>query len=85
MSDDVSLHSEHSKRRPVNLTIRADVLAEAKALKLNASQAAETGIIAAVKKAREEEWLRNSQEAIRGYNERIEKSGPLLRPRWARD
>jgi antitoxin CcdA len=61
------------------------VLADAKALKLNASKAAETGIIAAVKKAREEEWLRDSQEAIHGYNERIEKSGPLLRPRWARD
>lgn len=84
MSDDASLHSEHSKRRPVNLTIRADVLAEAKELKLNASQAAETGIIAAVKKAREEEWLRDSKQAILAYNERIEKSGPLLRARWAR-
>jgi antitoxin CcdA len=76
---------ESSKRRPVNLTIRADVLDEAKVLKLNTSQAAETGIIAAVRRANEQKWLRDSQSAIEAYNKRIDKSGPLLTPSWARD
>ena len=74
-----------SRRRPVNLTIRADLLKEASELKLNASQAAESGIVAAVKRAREEEWLRNSGKALLAHNERIEKSGPLLTPAWSRD
>ena len=78
-------HNEHSKRRPVNLTIRADVLDEAKALKLNTSQAAEIGIIAAVRKAHEQEWLRDSQDALQAHNKRVDKSGPLLTPGWARD
>ena len=40
-----SSEQDTSKRRPINLTIRKDVLKEAKALKLNTSKAAEAGII----------------------------------------
>jgi len=77
---------EHdTKRRPVNLTIRADILREAKALKLNASQSAEMGILAAIKKAREELWLKENVKALQAHNERIEKTGPLLTPPWSRD
>lgn len=36
------------KRRPVNLSIREDILSEVKALKLNASKAAEAAIVAAI-------------------------------------
>lgn len=82
---DTILNSLPSKRRPVNLTIREDVLKEAKALHLNASQAAETGIIAAVKQAREREWLKNSRDAILAHNKRIDKEGTLLTPSWVRD
>lgn len=74
-----------SKRRPVNLTIREDLMKEAKALKLNISQAAENGIIASVKQAQEQEWLKNNQKAIQAHNERIDKTGPLLTPAWKRD
>ncbi len=74
---------ETSKRRPINLTIRTDILNEAKSLKLNASKAAETGIIAAIKIAREEEWLETNSSAILAHNKRIEKDGPLLTPNWA--
>ena len=74
-----------SKRRPVNLTIRADLLKEAVELNLNASQAAESGIVAAVKKAREQEWLKKNKKALLAHNERVEKSGPLLTPAWSGD
>ncbi len=82
---ETTLSHPPSKRRPVNLTIREDILKEAKALKLNASQAAETGIIAAVRHAREQEWLKNNQGAIQAHNKRIDKDGPLLTPTWGRD
>lgn len=80
-----SVEKRSSARRPVNLTIRSDVLDEAKALKLNTSQAAERGIIEAVRRAHEEEWLKENRAALEAHNQRIEKSGPLLTPGWARD
>ena len=78
----ISSHQEASKRRPVNLTVREDVLDEAKSLQLNASKAAEAGIINAIKNAREQEWLEESKIALKAHNARIEKSGTLLTPDW---
>lgn len=72
------------RRRGVNLTIPEDVIAEAKALKLNASQAAEAGIRAAIARAREEEWRREAAPAIEAHNERILSRGTHLKPLWAR-
>ncbi|MBQ0770978.1 MAG: type II toxin-antitoxin system CcdA family antitoxin [Sphingomonadales bacterium] len=73
------------KRRPINLTIREDILREAKALKLNASKAAEAGIEAAIRQAREENWRAENREAIAAHNQRVAESGPLLVPDWADD
>ena len=73
------------KRRPINLTIREDILSEAKALKLNASKAAEAGIEAAIKQAREDNWLAENRDTIAAHNQRVAESGPLLVPDWADD
>ena len=83
MSATVSQQSP--KRRPINLTIRDDILSEAKALKLNASKAAEAGIEAAIRQAREENWLAENQDSIAAHNQRVAESGPLLVPDWADD
>ena len=83
MSSTVRLQSP--KRRPVNLTIREDILSDAKALNLNASKAAEAGIEAAIKQAREENWLAENQDTIAAHNQRVAESGPLLVPDWADD
>lgn len=73
-----------SKRRAVNLTIRQDVLQAAKDLDLNTSQAAEAGIIQAIRQTKESEWLVNHVSAISAYNDRIDRDGVLLQPVWAR-
>lgn len=73
------------RRRPVNLTLPEDLLSEAKTLNVNASREAEAGIRMAVKKAREEEWLKSNRAAIDAHNKRVDKSGPLLTPSWAKD
>lgn len=73
------------KRRPVNLSIREDILSDAKALNLNASKAAEAGIEAAIKQAREANWLAENQDTIAAHNQRVAESGPLLIPDWADD
>ena len=74
-----------SKRRAVNLTIRTDLLVEAKTNNVNASRAAEAGIAAAVKTAKEEAWLRNNRAALDAHNERIRKHGLLIKPYWDED
>lgn len=73
------------RRRSVNLTIREDIIAVAKALGVNASKAAESGIRAAVEAKRAEQWLKENAAGIRAHNGRIEKSGPLLTPDWTVD
>jgi antitoxin CcdA len=78
----ISPEQKISKRRPVNLTIREDVLHEAKSLKLNTSKAAERGIINAVREARAQKWLEENQSALQAHNERIDKQGTLLKPSW---
>ena len=74
---------EKPKRRPVNLTIREDVIKAAKSLNLNASKAAETGIINAVRETRAQEWLDENRPALQAHNKRVETEGTLLKPSWA--
>ncbi len=76
-------NTKTSKRRPVNLTIREDVIKEARALGLNASQAAEAGIAAAIKAARQAQWIADNSEAINDHNARVDKRGVLIEPSWA--
>ena len=83
--DSITTPPEKTKRRAANLTIRADLLQQAKSLGLNTSRAAEAGIAAAVKTARERQWLEENKDAIAAYNERIEKQGLLLTPYWAEE
>ena len=84
----MSMAYEHSnvdtKKRPINLTIPADLIEQAKELDLNTSQAAEAGIVAAVKTARENAWLEENKAAIAAYNERVDREGLLIRPYWAK-
>lgn len=71
------------RRQAVNLSIRADIIKEAKALGINASRVAEDGLAAAVKKAKEEEWLKGAQAAIKAHNERVDRDGgPLIKSHW---
>lgn len=73
---------ESAKKRPVSLTVRTDLIKEARALRLNTSRAAEAGIEAAVRKAKEDAWRSESKAAIEAYNERIARTGTLLKPIW---
>lgn len=82
MGLETNSETEASKKRPVTVTVRADLLDQVRTLDLNASQAAEDGMKAAVKRAREQAWLSESADAIRAYNERIATTGMLITPSW---
>lgn len=74
--------TQPSARRATNVSLRTDLTEEARRLGLNVSQACETGLAAAVKEAREAEWLEQNREALEQWNEWVEKNGlPLARYR----
>ena len=75
-------YTQPSRRKRTNLTVREDIMAEAKALGLNTSRAAEAGIAAAVKAEKDRRWLEVNADAIKAHNERIEREGPLLGTPW---
>ena len=69
-------------RRPVNVSLSADVVAEAKELGINLSKACETGLAAEVKRERERRWKEENREAIESWNRWLEKNGlPLAKYR----
>lgn len=61
------------KRRAVNLTLRADLLDEARQLGVGVSRAAEAGLAAAVRQARSDVWRRDNAAAIEGYNDQVDE------------
>ena len=74
--------SPTQKRRAATFTVRPELLEQARALKLNASRAAEAGLEAAIKDAMGKAWLAENKPAIDAYNERIAKQGMLITPIW---
>lgn len=69
-------------RRPANVSIRAQLLAEAKALDVNISRAAERGLEAAIAERRASLWLQENREALESSNAFVEQHGlPLAKHR----
>lgn len=79
--------SQPSERvaRNTQVTLDEDVLEAAHALGIDLGEAAEAGVAAAVRCAREKAWLEENREAIAAYNDRIRREGTLLTPQWAED
>ncbi|WP_233873661.1 type II toxin-antitoxin system CcdA family antitoxin [Paraburkholderia adhaesiva] len=69
-------------KKAANVSLAESLLAEAKELGLNVSQAAEAGLAKAVSDERAARWLRENAEAIASSNAYVEKHGlPLARYR----
>jgi antitoxin CcdA len=78
-----SLAAAHQTcRKATNVSLDAALLAEAKALRINVSQAAEAGLSHAVAEKRAELWLTANREALESSNAYVEAHGlPLARHR----
>lgn len=69
-------------RKSTNLTLGSSLVAEARALGVNISQAAEVGIAAAVAQRRQARWLAENKEALDSSNAFVEQHGlPLAQYR----
>ena len=76
-----AMNTQPSKK-PANLSLDRDLLSEAKALNINVSSAAETGVREAVRSAKAARWLEENAKAIESSNHWVEKHGiPLERYR----
>jgi antitoxin CcdA len=75
-------YEQPAPRKRVNLTVREDIMSEARALGLNTSRAAEAGIEAAVREEKGRRWRDDNREAIEAHNRRIEREGTLLPTPW---
>jgi antitoxin CcdA len=62
-------------KKAANLTVRADLLEEARARKINLSHTLEVALAAELKRQREAEWLEQNKAAIDAYNRHVEKHG----------
>jgi antitoxin CcdA len=64
-----------ASRKAANLSLDSELLSQARELDINLSRAAEDGIAQAVKAERGRRWLEENAEAIKAYNDYIEKNG----------
>lgn len=62
-------------KRATNVSLAETLLAEAKALRINVSQAAEAGVARAVAEKRAELWVAQNQKAFECWNAYVEKNG----------
>ncbi len=68
-------HPRNGTKRPVNLSLDADLLQAGKDLGLNLSAVAEEALAYAVSAKLAERWTEENQAAIASYNQRVEAAG----------
>jgi len=69
-------------KKATNVSLTETLLAEAKELRINVSQAAEAGVAKAVAEKRAELWLAENKKAFGCWNAYVEKNGlPLAKYR----
>jgi antitoxin CcdA len=82
---ETNIHADQRKKRAISVTVREILVDEARAYGLNTSRAAEAGIEAAVRQAKEQAWLADNADALRAHRERVASEGMLITPPWLED
>lgn len=62
-------------KKAANLSVRADLLEEARAFKINLSQTLEAALRVQIRKEKEHQWLEENRAAIDAYNREIAEHG----------
>ncbi len=71
-----------TRRKPTNLSLEVDLVAEARRLGISLSRAAEAGLRCAVAEEAKRRWQEENAEGIRQMNAYVEKHGlPLAKYR----
>ena len=71
-----------ASKRPTNVSLRSDLIDEARKLGINISEACEQGLRNEVARTQAEQWLEKNRAAIESSNAYVERHGlPLARYR----
>jgi len=71
-----------TQRKPINLSLDTEIIEEAKALGINMSRSAETGIAQAIVDEKSRLWLLENADALKSSNEYVKRNGlPLAKYR----
>ena len=62
-------------KKATNLSIRADLLEDARALEINLSREFERHLESVIRQHRAEQWKRDNREAIEAYNAFVKEHG----------
>ena len=66
---------EKQVKKPANVSIRADLLLEARELGVNLSRTLEFALEQAIREKRRERWLDENREALDAYGRHVERDG----------
>jgi len=64
-----------ARKRPVNVSLDEDIVAEARKLNINLSKTLEKAVVSELRAARREKWLRENRKAVQAHNQRVEEQG----------
>lgn len=64
-----------ASKRATNVSLRADLIEEAKALGINVSEACEQGLAEQVAQSRRDAWLKENQPALEAWNQWVREHG----------
>ena len=70
-----SLYNVHAPKKPTNVTVNADLLAQAKEMKINISATLEYALTNALREKKTKLWKKENSAAIASYNETIDEFG----------
>lgn len=70
-----------ARKVATNVSLRAEVVREAKALGLNLSAVCEAAVVEAVRRGRQQAWREENRAAIESYNALVARDG-VLSDRW---
>ena len=68
-------YDTQAPKKPTNVSINSDLLAKAKALKINISATLEVALAGIVAARHRELWKEENRSAIEAYNQLVEETG----------
>jgi antitoxin CcdA len=75
MESSMDARSSKARKRAVNVSIRADLVEEAKAFGTNVSAVLERALENEHRERRREKWRRENRKAIEAWNQWVEENG----------
>jgi len=64
-----------SPKRPANVSVRADLLEQARRHDINLSRTLEDRLVELLREKERDAWLARNRAAIEAYNKRVERDG----------